>query len=156
MKHLVLLLVVIAILSGCGKKAIVVDPTRPVQSGTHIVELYKVLIDPADFNLSTFDNPLWIRMSIKVNGEALPFEVQQMIEGNRGERLIDPPVRWVVNFSPKENYQLVLEEHAFLATAYRYEIPQLPRLGYWPFGENGGALKVGKKSVFYFRDKVTD
>jgi hypothetical protein len=156
MKHLILVLVVLATMSGCAKKAAIVDPARPVKSGTHIVELYKVLIDPVDFNLSTFGNPLMIHMSIRVDGESLPFKPQHLLEGNRGERLIDPPIRWVVDFSPKKNYQLVLEEYAFVATAYGYEIPKLPRLGYWPFGENGGALKVGKKSVFYFRDKVTD
>jgi len=123
--------------------------------GTHIVELYKVFIHPDDFNRSAFDSPLMLRVNFLIDGEPMPFNVSYMIEGHRGERILDKPPRWVIEYSPSKNYQFLIEEHAVVSKRYRYSTPKVPKLGDWPLGRDG-TIQVGSKSYFYFRDKVAE
>ena len=129
-----------------GKK---VNPFYPNKAQTHIVELFKVQISEIDFNRSTFDNPLAIRVSLYENGKRIH---SKLLSGRRGERLISPPIQWIVNFSPQNNYQIRLVEQSVIADAIGWSIPGTPKIGYWPIAK--GKMEIGNDSYFYFSDKI--
>jgi len=141
--------------SACSKEEIAkkFSPLYPNKYETHILELYKVQISDHDFNLSSFGNPLLLEIKILENGNIIK---QKLLNGKRGERKLKNPVQWVINFNPKNNYQLVLSESAVIADTYIYKFPATPKIGMWPFIINNGIIKIGIDSKLYFRDKVAN
>jgi hypothetical protein len=148
MKKISLLLVVL-LLFGCSGKSL--NPMYPNKAATHVVEFYKVQIGADDFSLSTFGNPLDIKVSIKENGKTI---ASQLIYGTRGERVFKTPISWIINFDPEKNYQIVLEEQSIIASAYVWEIPGTPKIGYWPIAKNNGIVTFGKNSYLGFKDRI--
>ncbi|MCK4813936.1 MAG: hypothetical protein KAT14_08375 [Candidatus Marinimicrobia bacterium] len=126
----------------------------PKERATHVVELFQVQIGANDFNLSTFGNPLDIHIYIKENGRTISSVTPLYLYGTRGERILSKPIVWVVNFNPEKNYQIVVTEESIIAATNTWAIPETPKIGYWPFGFNGGKLYFGKDSYLLFRDKV--
>jgi len=132
------------------------DPMRPGKAATHIVELYKVQIGAKDFNLSSFGNPLDIEVIFKENGNVISPQGIYLLDGKRGERILNKPMVWVVNFDPNKNYQIVLKEVSIVASAQSWSIPGTPKIGYWPIGVNNGHISFGKDSYLQFRDKIAE
>ena len=149
-------------LLGCSRDqakevAKMVDPRYPKKPATHVVELFKVQIGTPDFNLSTFGNPLDIRVKLLQDGNEIALSAgNAILDGRRGERLLQKPIQWVVDFNPQKNYQIVLEEQSIIANAFVYSIPRTPQIGYWPIAENYGRIPFGKESYIQFRDKVAE
>lgn len=142
------------------KKEAATLPTT--EAGIHHLRLTAVQIGASDFSLSSFGNPLDISMRILENGKEVPrsdkpatngFPVPVTLMGRRGERLIDPPIEWTVNFDPKKNYQIVLAELSVVAATKTWNLPATPKLGEWPFQYNGGKLLFGKESYLQFEDE---
>lgn len=131
------------------KKA--VSPLYPNESAVHLVEFYKIQVGAADFNLSTFGNPLTLDIGILANGEVVQ---QTLIKGTRGERYFDNPIQWIIDFSPNSNYQIRIEEQSVIADAVTWSIPGTPKLGYWPIALNNGVIHVGQETILYFNDKI--
>jgi hypothetical protein len=147
---------------GCSRDQIkeaakLIDPRFPKKAATHVVELYKVQIGAQDFGLSTFGNPLNIKVSLKEDGQEIASNNPGVVlNGRRGERILQTPIQWVVNFNPQKNYQIYLEEQAIIASAHTWSIPGTPKIGYWPIAENKGHIAFGQESYLEFRDKVAD
>ncbi len=155
-------LLLLSLLLGCSRDQVkqaakLIDPRYPKKAATHIVELYKVQIGAPDFGVSTFGNPLSIKVSLKENGQEIASNSETTIlNGQRGERVLQKPIQWVVNFSPQKNYQIYLEEQAIIASAHSWSIPGTPKLGYWPVAENKGHIAFGQESYLEFRDRVAE
>jgi hypothetical protein len=134
------------------------NPIQPGVAETHIVELYKVQISDDDFHRSSFGNPLKIRVALLQNGEEIKSANHAMppilLRGTRGERLLETPIQWVVDFNPEKNYQIVLEEQSIVADAWKWMIPKTPKLGIWPVGVPDGMIHIGKDSYIQFHDKL--
>ena len=83
---LLALVAVIVLLVGCSseqtKKLVKkVDPCFPGKAATHVVQLDRVQIGAPDFNLSTFGNPLKIKVVLKQNGQEIPCTSDNIISG---------------------------------------------------------------------------
>lgn len=153
-KYLFTVILCLFITCDNSNNQVVRNPMYPGKAETHVVELYRVQIGHEDFNLSSFGNPLNIRVMIKENGEVLDQKNYQYISGKRGEREFEKPIVWTINFDPKKNYQIVLYEDSIIADATGWSIPGTPKMGYWPIGENGGKIYFGENSYLQFRDKI--
>jgi hypothetical protein len=144
--------------SGVKKEVPQRNPLKPETAETHVVELYKVQISDDDFHRSSFGNPLKIRISLLENGIELPSSnitvPPILLWGTRGERFLDRPIQWTVNFDPKKNYQIVLEEQAIVAQAWSWLIPKTPKLGIWPIGAPDGLIRLGRDSYIQFHDMI--
>jgi hypothetical protein len=134
-----------------------IDPRFPKRAATHVVELYKVQIGASDFGLSTFGNPLDINISLRQDGMGIAqSNGNHFLRGQRGERVLQEPIQWVVNFDPNKNYQIYLEEQSIIASRHSWAIPGTPQIGYWPIAENKGHISFGQNSYLEFRDKVAN
>jgi len=152
-------LVLLVIMVGCTRDqareiAKQFDPCFPGKAATHVVQLDRVQIGAPDFNVSTFGNPLKIKISLKENGREIACSSDNIISGTRGERMLNQPLQWVVNFSPGANYQIYLEEQSIIAQAKYIAIPGTPRLDYWPVAANAGTIRFGQESYLHFVDRV--
>ena len=130
------------------------DPRFPRKPAMHVVQLTRVQVGASDFGTSTFGNPLGIRVSLRENGKEIPAQGQNVLAGTRGERVLERPIQWIVNFDPRRNYQIYIEEQSIIAQAHWWSIPGTPQIGYWPIAENGGKIDFGKESYFRFTDNV--
>ncbi|HZW37781.1 MAG TPA: hypothetical protein VFF33_00625 [Ignavibacteriaceae bacterium] len=124
---------------------------------TYIVELNEVQFEDVDFSRSIFKAPLDIKIKIMENGkEIIPVDsAYTVIEGTRGERKPEHPLKWRINFKPENNYQIVVEEVGLLVDRKRYLMPQKLRTNYWPLKDNNGILYCGKESYvrFYVKEE---
>lgn len=150
-KYMVMML--IFLISSCSTEDIAksFSPLYPKKARTHIVELYKLQISEFDFNLSSFGNPLQIKISLFENGKEIK---SSLLSGKRGERKLKKPVQWLVNFNPASNYQITIKEQALIADAVVWKLPATPKIGLWPIAIDDGAIKFGRDSILYFRDKI--
>jgi hypothetical protein len=126
--------------------------SHPVEAQTLIIELYKVQISEFDFNVSSFGNPLDLEISLLENSEKIK---SVLLSGKRGERVLDQPVQWIINYNPSNNYQLTITEQAVIAKAVSWKIPATPKIGYWPISRNKGKINFGKESILFFRELTT-
>ena len=145
MKHLFLIFITMLAFS-CESQQF-----EKAKKNTHLVVLYKVQISPEDFSLSTFGNPLDLRINILENGKILD---GALIKGYRGERKLDHPINMTIKYNPSKNYQIIVEEQSLIAPGVRWSIPGLPKIGLWPIGINSGTINFGKNSKLYFKDKI--
>jgi hypothetical protein len=132
------------------------DPAYPGKAATHTVVLQKVLLSDRDFSRDSTGNPLPIAIEITENGTLLtPSTGDTVLQGTRGERMLQAPVQWLINFSPDKNYQIILTEVVPAGmTGKRIITPATPKQGLWPIGENGGKVSVGQDSYLQFTDKI--
>jgi hypothetical protein len=135
---------------GCGSKYTNISST-PDESGTHLIEFYKVQIAEDDFNRGLMGNPLELEVSILENGKKVG---QRTIKGTRGERFFQRPIYFTVKFSPKKNYQILIAEQALLANTKTWRIPPTPKIGVWPICFGEGKVEFGNESYLCFRDRV--
>lgn len=129
------------------------QPNNPKEKpATYIVELRKVQFEDKDFSRSILDEPLRVQIKFMENGKELQTvdTAYTIIEGTRGERFLDKPLVWKINFKPENNYQIVVEEVGLLVDRKRYVMPQKLRTNYWPLKDNNGILYIGEDSFVRF------
>ena len=124
----------------------------PEKGMTYNVELTRIQIGDSDFNLSTFGNPLTIEVKLKKDGNVIASnrDLGVFLSGDPGERILENPPRWRLNYSSNSNYQIVLEEQSIIADASSYELPRTPKLGVWPFPEKSITIRFGSNSYLHF------
>jgi len=134
------------------------NPAYPGKAATHTLILQRVLFSDLDFSRDSTGGPRQIAVELTENGNAvMPTSGDTLLDGTRGERLLQTPIQWIVNFDPHKNYQLILTEQVPMGASVagkRIITPATPRAGYWPFGEQVGKLSVGKSSYLQFVDKI--
>jgi hypothetical protein len=138
-----------------SKKVEATDAEQPTPA-MHVVELYAVRISEEDFHLSSFGNPLKIKVTLLENGKEVMepngFNFGTFIGGTRGKRALRNPVTWRLQPDLKKRYQLVIEEQSVVATTSRWEIPRTPLAERWLFETHDSEIRIGKNSYFKFRD----
>jgi hypothetical protein len=128
-----------------------VDPHYPKSTMEHTVTIDRVMITDADFHKSTTGGPLDVQVSLLENGREINPSTTNEFDGTRGERVLEKPLIWHVNFSPNNNYQLVVKEQAIIADASKWMIPETPKLGYWPIESK---IKLGSSSYLHVTEDV--
>ena len=73
-----------------------------------------------------FGNPLTIKISLIENARSIKPNISNSIPGTRGERILEEPIQWIVNFDTTNNYQIIIGEKSIIARAYRYYLPKTP------------------------------
>ena len=86
--------------------------TQNLEEGYYIIELYRVNILDEYFNNTSIDSkePLNIRLFLTSNGKDLYPIRSYDISGNKGDYILDEPLRWFVNHKQLNNYQVVAQE----------------------------------------------
>jgi hypothetical protein len=134
------------LLAGCASHVI-----QPEKKGDWLIQLEEVQISPADFHTTLLgDEPLDIQIRLLSDGQELRPSTSATLPGIRGQRRLKKAMRWLVEFNPQRNYQLVIEEKALVAETSRYAIPPTPKIGKWPFAARDGVVRFGKDSYLKF------
>jgi hypothetical protein len=146
-------------LAGCsrdkmGKLGRTDDACYPGKAAMHAVELDRLQLADKDFHLSESGDPIPVRVYLLNDDVEVASANGDMISGARGERDLQTPVRWEVNFSPDGRYQIVVEEQNPNGAAARYVFPPSPRPGFWPVPANDGTYKFGRSSYVHFTENV--
>jgi hypothetical protein len=145
------LLLFVLFVASCGKQQPGIDPTYPNSDEMKIVTLHKVLIHPDDFSTALLGAPLKIKLQLFEDGHLIK---AARLRGTRGERNIPRPIDWIVHFSKKSNYQLVVSESSILASTKTYLLPEVPKVGNWPLAANNGEVEIGEHSILYFKEAL--
>jgi hypothetical protein len=144
-------------ISGCSRDTLTKlgtkdDACYPGKPGQHIVELAKVKVQDQDFSKTPAGDPLPVRVYFIENDYEVDAEGGGVLSGTRGERTLDPPLRWMVNFKPDAKYQIVVEEQGEGGTSYAF--PPTPRPGFWPVPANNYTFRIGRNSFIRFTEEV--
>lgn len=146
MKKLQVLFLGLLLLAACASHVI-----QPEKKGDWMIQLVEVQVSPADFHTTLLgDEPLDIEIRLLSDGRELRPSTSGTLPGLRGQRRLKKPLRWLVEFNPQQNYQLVIEEKALVAETSRYTIPPTPKIGKWPFAARDGVVRFGKDSYLKF------
>ena len=128
------------------------DACYPGKPGVHVVEMAKVKVQEQDFTVTPAGDPLPVRVYLLEDDNVVDADGGGVFQGIRGERTLDPPLRWMVNFKPDAKYQIVVEEQGEGGQTYLF--PQVPRPGFWPVPANNFTFRVGRKSLVRFTEEV--
>lgn len=145
MKMLRLVLPLMILFVACSTHVI-----QPTNSSDWLVRLDEVQIGAKDFHKSLMGTPLDISIELYEDGQLMTASTSTTLPGVRGQRRLRNPMRWLLHFDPASNYQLVVREEALIAETSRWEIPQTPKIGKWPFAAEHGRIGFGKESYLQF------
>ncbi len=150
MKKTALLFTMIALISFACSSG---NALRPKHAQSYILEMSSVQLSGNDFRV---DSDSWfgrdhIKLEFYENGTLLH---TSKVDAVSGLRTLDPPLKWLIDFNPANSYYMVLTQDRGLAQGTRFQIPNAPRPGYWPFAENNGKINVGHASHLQFRETV--
>ncbi len=162
MKRMLIILLSLGVgfgISGCsrekmGKLGSADDACYPGKPGVHIVEMEKVKVNDQDFTLTPGGDPWPVRVYILEDDHELEADGGGVLAGTRGERTLDMPLRWLVNFKPDARYQIVVEEQGEGGNTWVF--PQTPRPGFWPVPANNFVFRMGKASSIRFTEELRE
>jgi len=138
-------------LAGCAGARRAAWPGAPDQ---RLLELTAVRLADADFSRRLDGDPRDVEVRLRDNGREIAAQADRVVHGSRGERALETPLRWLVEFRPDHSYQVVLQEQALLGGGRRWDLPPAPEMGHWVFVENEGRLSFGAGSALVFRTRV--
>ena len=130
------------------------DACYPGKAGVHVVELNSIKLNDKDFTLTDQGDPRPVRVYIVEDDRELPPDGGGSLAGTRGERTLDPPLRWLVNYAPEGQYQIIVEEEG--EGGNRWEFPPTARTGFWPVPANDYTLRIGKALFARFTEEVRE